>query len=218
MEVLFEDNHLLAVSKPAGMLTQPSPLAAYSLENLAKEWVKEKYQKPGAVYLTAVHRIDRPVSGVVLFARTSKAAARLNASMREKSVEKVYLALVEGRPQQACGVLEHYLVHGEHRSLVADKKTEGAKRAVLSYRRVQTSGKWSLLRIELETGRYHQIRVQLAELGCPIVGDERYGAAGKLDGKRIALHHARLVVPHPTQKVPIVIEADALGFPILCPI
>lgn len=197
IEVLYEDNHLLAVNKPSGLLTQPSGTEQDSLEAQAKRWLKEKYQKPGNVFLEAVHRIDKPVSGIVLFAKTSKALSRLNESLREKRSEKVYQALVEGIPTPSEATLEHYLTHDDFQASLSTAKDPKAKLARLHYRIIEKRENGTLVEIALETGRYHQIRAQMAAIGCPIVGDTRYGAK-KIPGDKICLHHCRLSIPHPT--------------------
>ena len=195
--MLYEDNHLLAVNKPAGLLTQPSGTEQESLEALAKQWLKEKYQKPGNVFLEAVHRIDKPVSGIVLFAKTSKALGRLNSAMRSKDIQKVYLAMVEGVPTLSNGILEHYLIHDDYKARVVEKDGDGAKLARLSYRTLKTQHSQALLEIVLETGRYHQIRVQMAAIGHPVIGDLKYGSTKPLPNGAIFLHHSKLSMVHP---------------------
>lgn len=196
-EPLFCDNHLLVAEKPAGLLTQPNPEGREaSLEALAKAWVKERYQKPGNVYLHAVHRLDRPVSGLVLFARTSKALTRLNEEMRQGKIEKLYLAEVEGA-LEGEGRLKHFLVHGEHRSRISTPQDLQAKEARLTFRVVKKTQRGTLVEVKLETGRYHQIRAQLAAIGHPVVGDARYGAKPLKEGV-IHLHSAGLSFLHPT--------------------
>lgn len=193
IEILFLDNHLLAANKPAGLVTQPSDVHADSLEGRAKTWLKEEFAKPGEVFLEAVHRIDRPVSGVVLFARTSKALSRLNASQRSKDCTKTYLAIVDGEPPRQEGRLEDRLVHDSHRARVHPD----GKPAQLDYHVLASQKGRSLLRIDLLTGRYHQIRVQFAHAGWPIVGDTTYGSRATLPEGAIALHHWKLRIPHP---------------------
>lgn len=194
MQVVFVDNHLLVVEKPAGVVTQPD------LVELAKAWIKKEYNKPGAVFLEPIHRLDRPVSGLVLFARTSKALSRLQEAMRQREIGKTYLALIEGAPPAEKGMLRHFLIHGDHRALVASQSEEGAKEAILEYSVRGRSGEHSLLEIVLHTGRYHQIRAQLSAIGCPVVGDHKYGA--KTKGETIALHHGSMQCKHPvTQEV-----------------
>ncbi len=193
--VIYCDNHLLVANKAAGMLTQPDGSSTPDLEGEMKAWVKAKYNKPGAVFLHAIHRLDRPVSGLVLFARTSKALSRLNEQVRSGTIERTYIAEVEGAPAEEEGDLEHYLRHGSHTAIVSHAKDPEAKWASLHYRIEKKKERTSLIRIELRTGRYHQIRAQFAAIGCPIVGDHRYGAKG--EGKTIRLHCTRLALTHP---------------------
>ncbi len=205
--ILYEDNHLLAVNKPAGLLTQPSGTDRDSLEEQAKAWIKERYHKPGNVFLEAVHRIDREVSGVVLFARTGKALSRMNEQVRARDVCKIYHALLERRPPKDSDELVHFLKHGSHRADVSRAGDPEAKEARLRYRVLRgISGQW-LVEIELLTGRYHQIRAQCAAMGCPIRGDAKYGAREGFDGNGIALHHRRLEVAHPVRGDRLVFEA-----------
>ena len=209
IDVLYHDNHLLAVNKPAGILTQPSGTSQINLEDLAKAWVKEHYNKPGAVFLHAVHRLDKPVSGVVLFARTSKALSRLQEAMRDKNCKKIYEALVEGVLPEEKGTLEHSLLHDDfHATVTADTHPE-AKKSRLHYHVLKKEKGLSLLRIELETGRYHQIRAQLAASGCPIVGDQKYGSKRVLGPDQIALHHAELSITHPTKGELLIFKAPS---------
>lgn len=196
-DVLYLDNHLLVMNKVAGLLTQPSGTEQENLQEKAKEWLKEKYGKPGRVFLEAVHRIDKPVSGVVLFARTSKALSRLQKLLREGDCKKSYWALVEGVPLKDSGTLEHYLIHGKHRASVVKKDDQYGKFARLHYRVCRRFKGKAFLSIDLETGRYHQIRVQLSAWGYPIIGDRKYGASDDCDGKKIALHHRSLEIFHP---------------------
>ncbi len=197
VEVLFVDNHILVVNKPAGIATQPSPTSDESLEQLCKDWIKKEYQKPGNVFLHALHRLDKPVSGIVLFARTSKALSRLNESMREKKMQKVYIAKVEGKLQPMQGTLEHYLIHGDHIAHLTSSSAPGAKRAVLHYTVKEHLAGGSVVEIALETGRYHQIRAQMSAVGHPVVGDRKYGSSSTSNGISIELQHARFTFPHP---------------------
>lgn len=206
-EVLYHDNHLLAANKPAGLLTQPSGTDKDNLEDRAKTYIKEVKGKPGNVFLHAVHRLDQVVSGVVLFACTDKALSRLNADMRAHKFTKIYHAVVSGILLQTEGSLRHFLIHDDFRAEVADEKNPDAKDCRLDYKVLKQSGSQSLLEIQLHTGRYHQIRAQLAAIGCPIAGDEKYGSKVKLPGGAIALHHVRLTVIHPVTKAEIIIEA-----------
>lgn len=200
LEVIYEDNHLLAVHKPAGLLTQPTETEQDSLELLVKTWLKTTYQKPGQVFAESVHRLDKPVSGIVLFAKTSKALSRLNAAIRSKEMQKTYLALLEKTPPLSEGVLEHFLIHGEHQAFV---RPEG-KLARLNYRTLLKAEQGVLVEIMLETGRYHQIRAQFAAVGCPILGDTKYGGRGLYLPNAIALHHFKLQLIHPVQHTELV--------------
>lgn len=207
LKVLFEDNHCLAVFKPAGVLTMGDRTGDVSLVDLAREYLRQKYDKPGNVFVGVVHRLDRPVSGVLLFARTSKAAARLSEQFRKHTVRKVYHCVVEGHPTEASGELVDWLAKDEsqNRSRVVQRSDE-AKLSRLSYRCLKSAGSLSLLEIELLTGRSHQIRVQLSSRGLPICGDAKYGSKTKLDGW-LALHAAALTFEHPTQHEPITVTA-----------
>ncbi|QBG46261.1 RluA family pseudouridine synthase [Verrucomicrobia bacterium S94] len=198
--ILFADNHLLAVNKPAGLLTQDSGTGLRNLEDWSREWVRVDKNKPGAVFLNAVHRIDKVVSGVVLFARTSKALGRLNEDVRKRNVKKVYHVLVEGAPGKPADKLIHWLSHENHKARVCREGDKGAQRAVLCYRELPEGGSFQRLEVDLETGRYHQIRAQLAAIGCPIVGDAKYGSKTKSPDGTIALHSRELHVLHPTKK------------------
>lgn len=201
LDVIYVDNHLLIVNKPPGLLTQPTADSLDSLEERAKKWIKKRYEKPGAVFLHAVHRIDKSVSGVVLFARTSKALTRLNASLRNKDSTKTYLAIIEGKPRATEGALEHYLIHDNFRALIIESSHPEAKKAKLYFRCLNhflyKEKTVSLVEIQLETGRYHQIRAQFSSIGCPIVGDHKYGSQLPFFDEAIALHHLRLSIPHP---------------------
>lgn len=193
----YVDSHVLVADKPAGYLTQSA--ADPNLQDVLKAWVKERYKKPGNVFLEPIHRLDRPVSGLVIFARTTKALSRLQAALRAGQVKKIYRAEVEGKLPAAEGVLEHFLFHGEHRAVVVLANDPRAKRARLHYQVVAPG----VIEIELETGRYHQIRAQLGAIGCPIVGDSKYGAM--VQRQQIALSHERCEFPHPTQPERIVV-------------
>src|SRR5271157_2830558 len=183
--VIYCDNHILVADKPAGWLTQPDGSGTPDLETAMKDYIKKKYGKPGEVFLHAVHRLDRPVGGLVLFARTSKALSRLNEQVRDGAIKRTYLAEVEGVLESKEGQLEHSLLHGDHRAVVSTAKD--AKLARLHYRVESYKEYSSRVVIELQTGRYHQIRAQFSAIGHPIVGDSRYGAQGK---ETIHLHCA----------------------------
>ena len=197
--VFFHDNHLLAVYKPAGLLTQGDRTGDVNLLDLGKGWLKALYDKPGNVFLGMVHRLDRPVAGVVVFARTSKAAGRLSRQFRERRVEKSYLAVVDGVTPGESGRLVHYIERSNRGSWVAPRATPHGREASLRYRVLDRDGRRSLLRIQLETGRRHQIRIQMAHTGCPILGDLRYGATAALPGRQIALLAHHLEIDHPTR-------------------
>jgi 23S rRNA pseudouridine1911/1915/1917 synthase len=194
IDVVYVDNHVLVVNKPAGLLTQPSGTTQDNLEDQAKAWIKEHYQKPGNVFLHAIHRLDKPVSGLVLFARTSKALSRLQESMRNKNTRKFYQALVTKKPSPLEGDLENTLTHGDHKSEV---DAEEGKLSTLHYRFIKDHPPYYLVEIELDTGRYHQIRAQFAHAGMPIVGDVKYGSSEYFNKDTIALHHWRMEFPHP---------------------
>lgn len=197
LEILYEDNHLLALNKPSGLTTQPSPSSDDSLETRAKIWIKASRGKPGNVFLEAIHRLDKGASGIVLFAKTQKALERMMAAVRERRVRKVYHALVQGTPPENAGVLEHDLVHGNGVAHIVERGAKGAKPARLRYNVIKEATTRTLLEIELETGRYHQIRAQLAAIGCPILGDTKYGSRVDWPGGGIALHHTLLEFTHP---------------------
>lgn len=194
--ILYEDNHVLVAVKPPNMLTQGDNTGDENMLDLLKAYIKQKYDKPGAVYLGLVHRIDRPAGGVLVFARTSKAAQRLSAQMRGHTIDKQYLAVVQGHPPG--GALVDWLVKENARSRVVPESYPGAKRAELSYAIEQTAGDLALIRVQLLTGRAHQIRLQLAHAGYPLWGDHRYGQAKP--GQQLALWACSLSFDHPTKK------------------
>lgn len=196
--IIYCDNHILVVDKPAEIATQPD------LEILAKAWIRKKYNKPGNVFLEPIHRLDKPVRGLVLFARTSKALSRLQAMMRAREIKKTYIALVEGSLPKKEGTLKHHLSHGSHRAHIDDD----GKGAVLHYRVLEKKEKTTLLEIELETGRYHQIRAQLATIGCPVVGDKKYGSHMPYKCG-IALTHVKLEFTHPVTHEGIVVTTPS---------
>lgn len=217
IDILCEDGPLLAVNKPAGVVCQGAPPGVTSLIDEVKAYLKQKYAKPGNVYLGVVHRLDRPVSGVVVFSRNSKCAARLAEQFRERAVHKVYLAAVSPAPEPANGVLVDWLrrVEGDPQKVeIVPAGTPGAQEAMLTYRTLKRRGSLALLEIELGTGRMHQIRVQLAGRGWPIVGDCRYGSRVPF-GRRhaedrehaIALHAHRLTLRHPIRYDEVVLTA-----------
>ena len=189
IRVLYEDNHLIAVYKPAGILVQEDKTGDSSLLDQVKYYLKNKYHKPGQVFLGLIHRLDRPVSGVILFAKTSKGASRLSEQFREHTVEKIYHALVVGRPKAERGELVHYIRKNEktNKVSISAKPIEDGLEATLHYEVVRSNGKYSILKIRLGTGRSHQIRAQLSDIGHPIMGDVKYGAPAPLPDKSLAL-------------------------------
>lgn len=206
--VLFEDNHLLAVVKPAGLPTMGVEAGRVSLVTLARDYLKAKYGKPGNVYLGVVSRLDAASSGVIVLARTSKAAARLSELFRRGDVEKTYWALVEGRPEPPEDSCTDWLVKDEQqmKMVISTPHQAGAQEARLRYRTLRKLPRETLLEVRLETGRKHQIRVQLARCGHPVLGDRKYGA--KTDFPRgIALHSRQLELEHPVRKTPLRLEA-----------
>lgn len=203
MQILFEDNHLLALNKPAGLATQPSENNEKNLEDEAKTFIKKRDQKPGNVFLHPIHRLDKPTSGIVLFAKTSKALSRLQEAMRNQELDKTYWALVEGLVEPKEKTLKHTLLHESHKAVVH----KSGKEAILHYTVIAQQNGNSSLAIKLQTGRYHQIRAQFSAIGHPVVGDTKYGAKKKLAEERIALHHMRLEFLHPVTKEPVVIDS-----------
>jgi 23S rRNA pseudouridine1911/1915/1917 synthase len=210
MEILYEDNHIIAVNKDVSEIVQADKTGDKSLEETLKEYIKQKYNKPGEVFLGVVHRIDRPVSGVVLFARTTKALTRLNMMFQDKTVEKIYWAIVKEIPTKAEDTLVHYLVRNTktNKSYCYDKEVPGSKLAILHYRLAASSDLYHLLEIRLETGRHHQIRSQLATIGCPIKGDLKYGFARSNKDGGISLHSRRVRFVHPVRNEEIIITAN----------
>lgn len=208
LDVLYEDNHLLAVNKPAGLPTMGAVAGRLSLIILARQYIKERYNKPGNVYVGVVSRLDAPVTGVVLFARTSKAADRLTRQFASGEPHKTYWAVVEQQPPKPQGICVDWLFHDDdvRRVMVTTPHTPDAKQARLAYRVLQNLRRGSLLEVQLETGRKHQIRVQLAHQGWPILGDAKYGARHSFP-RGIALHARRLEFVHPIRRTPIIVEA-----------
>lgn len=202
-EVVHCDNHLLVVSKQAGMPTVPDSSGDASLLEWCKAWVKERYAKPGEVFLGVVQRLDRPVSGVLVFARTSKSAARLSEAFRGQGVRKEYWGAVDRRPGAADGVLEHWLLKdaARNQTRVVSAETSGAKRARTEWSVLEERGARCLLSLRPRTGRAHQLRVAAASLGAPLLGDLKYGGEPPLEDRSIALHAHCLELPHPTQAV-----------------
>ena len=203
LEILYQDNHLFVVNKPANLLTQPTEQESDSLEKLSKEWIKENYDKKGNVYLHAIHRLDKPVSGLVLFARTSKALTRMNLFMRERKMRKIYHAIVRGNLKEDKGYFRDCIKHDEFKSV---EHVEG-KEAILHYSILERWGTYFLLEIELETGRYHQIRSQLGMRDIWILGDRKYGSSEVYFPGEIALHHYEMTILHPVNNEKMAMRA-----------
>lgn len=209
MTVLYEDNHIIVVNKAPSEIVQGDKTGDKPLSETVKEYLKEKYNKPGNVFCGVTHRLDRPTSGVVVFARTSKALSRLNDMFREGKVDKTYWAVVKNRPPREEDTLIHYLIKNEqnNKSTAYDSEKPHTKKAVLHYRLVGASENYFLLEIALETGRHHQIRCQLAKIGCPIKGDLKYGAARSNPDGSISLHARSIAFIHPVSKDQIRVTA-----------
>ncbi|HCW07604.1 MAG TPA: RNA pseudouridine synthase [Cytophagales bacterium] len=209
LDVLYEDNHLLAINKLAGELVQGDETGDEPLVDRCKKYIKEKYSKPGEVFLGVVHRLDRPVSGVVIFARTSKALERMNALFRDRETKKTYWALVKNKPAKESGNLVHWLVKNESKNKVTAfaRENKDGQRSELNYKFLKQHAGLFLLEVNPITGRPHQIRVQLASMNCPIVGDVKYGFEKPNTDQSICLHARRLEFIHPVKKEKILIEA-----------
>ncbi len=207
--VIYEDNHLLVVNKASGVLVQGDSTGDVPLVELGKDYVKQKFSKPGAVFLGLVHRIDRPVSGIVVLARTSKALERMNALFREKGTKKTYWAIVKNRPMKDQGTLIHWLLKDEkkNKTTAYTRETAGASHSELSYRVLGSNAGFYLLEVNPVTGRPHQIRVQLASMDCPIKGDVKYGYPQANADESICLHARKLQFIHPVKKEPLTVEA-----------
>lgn len=209
MDVVYEDNHLIIVNKSSSEIVQGDKTGDKPLSEMVKEYIKQKYHKPGNVFLGVVHRLDRPVSGLVVFARTSKALARLNEMFRTKEVHKTYWAIVGNCPPTEEGELVHWLVRNEkqNKSYAYDKEKPEAKKAILDYKLIGRSERYFLLEVDLKTGRHHQIRCQLAKIGCPIKGDLKYGSPRSNPDGSICLHARRVRFVHPVSKQEIDVTA-----------
>jgi 23S rRNA pseudouridine1911/1915/1917 synthase len=206
-EIIYEDNHIIAVYKRSSDLAQGDKTGDVSLDTEIKKYIAEKYKKTGEVFLGVVHRLDRPVSGVILFARTSKALERLNEMFREKQIKKTYLAIVKERPPEDEATITHFLKKNEkqNKSYVFDTEVKGSKAASLTYRLKGRSEKYYMIEIELHSGRHHQIRAQMAKIGCPIKGDLKYGFPRSNEDGGISLFARKLEFIHPVKKEPITI-------------
>jgi 23S rRNA pseudouridine1911/1915/1917 synthase len=208
-EILYEDNHIIAVYKRSSDLAQGDSTGDVPLDAEIKKYIAEKYKKPGEVFLGVVHRLDRPVSGVILFARTSKALTRLNEMFRNKEIKKTYLAIVKERPPEDEATITHFLKKNEpqNKSYVYDTEVKGSKEASLTYRLKGRTERYYLLEIELHTGRHHQIRAQLAKIGCPVKGDLKYGYPRSNEDGGISLLSRRIEFIHPVKKEAVTITA-----------
>ena len=210
LQVLYEDNHLIAVNKRPGDIVQGDKTGDEPLSHIVKTYIKKKYNKPGNVYLGVAHRLDRPTSGVVIFARTSKALARLNKMFAGKETSKTYWALVKNRPPKASGTLKHWLKKNpkQNKSYPHDHEISGSKLALMDYKLTKNLDRYFLLEIDLHTGRHHQIRAQLAAIGCPIKGDLKYGYDRSNPDGSIHLHARSLKFIHPVKKESLNLIAD----------
>lgn len=209
MTVVYEDNHIIVVNKAPSEIVQGDKTGDIPLSETVKEYLKEKYQKPGNVFLGVTHRLDRPVSGLVIFAKTSKALSRLNEMFRTGDVKKTYWAIVKNAPEHTEGELVHYLVRNEkqNKSYAYPKEVPNSKKAILDYKLIARSDNYYLLEIDLKTGRHHQIRCQLAKMGCPIKGDLKYGFPRSNPDGSISLHARTVSFIHPVSKEKIELEA-----------
>jgi 23S rRNA pseudouridine1911/1915/1917 synthase len=211
LEILYEDNHLIIVNKKPSDIVQGDKTQDTPLSEHVKTYIKKKYDKPGEVFIGVAHRIDRPVSGIVIFARTSKALARLNDMFQKKEIRKTYWAVVKNKPNHATGTLVHYLIKNEQKnqSKAFEKETPGALRSELTYTHLHSLDNYHLLEIKPLTGRHHQIRVQLSKMGCPIKGDLKYGFARSNKDASIHLHAREIEFIHPVKKEPLKVVAPA---------
>ncbi|MDR2955192.1 MAG: RNA pseudouridine synthase [Prevotella sp.] len=209
MTVLYEDNHIIIVNKTVSEIVQGDKTGDKPLSDIVKEYLKEKYNKPGNVFVGVTHRLDRPTSGIVIFAKTSKALSRLNDMFKNKEIKKTYWAIVKNVPEQNEAILKHYLIRNEkqNKSYAYDMEKPNSKLAILHYKMIAHSDKYNLLEIDLETGRHHQIRCQLSKIGCPIKGDLKYGAERSNPDGGISLHARKVSFVHPVSKTEIEITA-----------
>ena len=209
MQILYEDNHIIVVSKTSGEIVQGDKTGDKTLCDSVKEYIKEKYAKPGNVFLGIAHRLDRPVSGIVIFAKTSKALSRLNNMFRDGEVHKLYWAITQNMPQKEEDTLTHWIVRNEkkNKSYAYDREKPGSKKAMLHYKVISSTDNYTLLAVNLMTGRHHQIRCQLSAIGCPIKGDLKYGSRRSNNDGSISLHARKVEFVHPVSKQPMCIEA-----------
>lgn len=216
LQVLHEDNHIIVVNKRAGDIVQGDKTGDKPLSDVVKEYIKDKYNKPGNVFLGTVHRLDRPTSGIVIYARTSKALERLNKMLRDKTIKKTYWAIVQQQPKKATDTLTNYLKKNpkNNKSTAYTKEVNGSKKATLHYKILKKLDNYSLLEIDLETGRHHQIRVQLSNIGSIIKGDLKYGAKRSNKDGSIHLHARKIQFTHPVSKELIKITAPTPSDPV----
>lgn len=210
LQVIYEDNHIIAINKRVGDIVQGDKTGDIPLSEIVKQYISEKHNKPGAVYLGVVHRLDRPTSGIVVFARTSKALSRLNKLFSERKTEKTYWAIVKNSPPKSEDTLIHFLKRNpkQNKSYAHKNEVPESKKAILEYRVLKKLDRYSLLEIDLKTGRHHQIRSQLSAIGCPIKGDLKYGFDRSNKDGGIHLHSRRLAFVHPVKKEEIVFVAE----------
>ena len=216
LEIIYEDNHLIVINKPNGILVHTDDTGDTSLEEILKEYLKEKYQKPGNVFLQSCHRLDRPVSGALIFAKTSKGKDRMRQLFSDRKVDKTYLALVTRCPDPYEGDLENWMIKDRVKNTVEIVKGEkqGAVKARTKYQTLGQVGKYYLVRLHPITGKSHQLRVHMRFMGCPIVGDVKYGGPGINDPNAFMLHCRRMEFVHPVQNVPVVLIADMPDHPV----
>ena len=216
LQVLHEDNHLIVVNKRAGDIVQGDKTGDKPLSDVVKEYIKDKYNKPGNVFLGTVHRLDRPTTGIVIYARTSKALERLNKMLRDKTIKKTYWAIVQQQPKKTTDTLTNYLKKNpkNNKSTAFTKEVEGSKKAILHYKTLKNLDNYSLLEVDLETGRHHQIRVQLSNIGSIIKGDLKYGAKRSNKDASIHLHARKIQFTHPVSKELIKITAPTPSDPV----
>ena len=216
LDILFEDNHIIVVNKQPGDISQGDKTGDTPLNEVVKSYIKDKYNKPGNVYLGVVHRLDRPTSGVIIFARTSKALERLNKKLRDKEIQKTYWAVVKNRPPKSADTLIHFLKkdHQKNKSKAYEKEIKDSKKAILHYSVIKQLDHYYLLEIHLETGRHHQIRTQLSHIGSPIKGDLKYGFPRSNKDASIHLHARKIEFVHPVSKERLTIEAKPPDDPV----
>ena len=216
LQVIYEDNHIIAINKRPGDIVQGDKTGDIPLSDLVKQYLKEKYQKPGNVYLGVAHRLDRPTSGIVVFAKTSKALPRLNKLFAEKEAQKTYWAIVKNAPEKQANTLIHWLKRNtkQNKSYAYKKEVPDSKKAILEYKMIQTLDRFYLLEIALKTGRHHQIRSQLTSIGCPIKGDLKYGFNRSNKDGSIHLHARKLSFIHPVKKEPLNLVAQPPNDPV----